>query len=100
MGRQVILERLGVVLDFLCLSLKCVCSKVEFSKIELLRSCPLLTSYSEPFHALFRILPIYKQKQEMQKDTGATIFVDMYLLLCFLELIFMTCMMALDKISW
>ena len=35
----------------------------------------------------------------MQKDTGVTI-VDMYLLLCFSDLIFMTFMQALDKISW
>ena len=36
----------------------------------------------------------------MQKDTGVTTFVDMYLLLCFSDLIFMTFMQALDKISW
>ena len=100
MGRQVILGRLGAVLDLLCLSLKSVCTKVEFSRMELLKSCPLFTPYSEPFHAFLRTLPIYEQKRETQKDTGATNFVDVYMLLYFLGLTFMTCMLALDKISW
>ena len=36
----------------------------------------------------------------MQKHTGVTAVVNMYLFLRFPDLIFMTCMLARDKISW
>ena len=45
LGRQIILERLGVLVNLLCLSLKSACTKVEFFRVELLKSCPPFTPY-------------------------------------------------------
>ena len=45
LGRQIILERLGVLVNLLCLSLKSACTKVEFSRVELLKLCPPFTPY-------------------------------------------------------